>query len=119
MSSNSSNPVSLKAFRISNGMLSASPVFQTDSNNLYAYPGANPSISANGNNFPPRPPKSQAENASRSGSRTKELQASPKRVELSIKESQIASRESMVKITTENHPALDRTNRSAEAWAQN
>ena len=49
MSPNSSNPVSLKAFRISNGMLSASPVFQTDSNNLYVYPGANPSISANGN----------------------------------------------------------------------
>src|SRR5712692_2813493 len=48
MSANSTTPVSLKAFSISNGMLSTSPVFQTDSNNLYSYPGANPSVSANG-----------------------------------------------------------------------
>jgi len=48
MSTQSPAPVSLKAFRISNGVLSSSPAFQTDSNNLYSYPGANPSISANG-----------------------------------------------------------------------
>jgi hypothetical protein len=43
-------PVSLKAFSISNATLSSSPVFQTDSNNLYSYPGANPTVSANGTN---------------------------------------------------------------------
>ena len=48
MSAKSTTPVSLKAFSISNGMLSTNPVFQTDSNNLYSYPGANPSVSANG-----------------------------------------------------------------------
>jgi hypothetical protein len=41
-------PVSLKAFSISKATLSSSSVFQTDSNNLYSYPGANPSVSANG-----------------------------------------------------------------------
>jgi hypothetical protein len=40
--------VSLKAFSISKARLSSSPVFQTDNNNLYSYPGANASISANG-----------------------------------------------------------------------
>ena len=44
----SPTPVSLKAFSISKATLSSSPVFQTDSNNLYSYPGANPSVSANG-----------------------------------------------------------------------
>lgn len=48
MSAQSPAPVSLKAFSISKATLSSSPVFQTDSNNLYSYPGANPSVSANG-----------------------------------------------------------------------
>ena len=48
MSASSPTPVSLKAFSIGNATLSSSPVFQTDSNNLYSYPGANPSVSANG-----------------------------------------------------------------------
>jgi hypothetical protein len=48
MTAQSSTPVSLKAFRIGNGVMSSSPAFQTDSSNLYSYPGANPSISANG-----------------------------------------------------------------------
>lgn len=48
MSPQSPMPLSLKAFSISKGMLSSSPVFQTDSNNLYSYPGANASVSADG-----------------------------------------------------------------------
>jgi hypothetical protein len=48
MLAQSTIPVSLKPFRISNATLSSTPAFQPDTKNLYSYPEANPSISANG-----------------------------------------------------------------------